>query len=348
MTHTSTSPNQQLLASLDLARRQVDIEGFELVRNVYNMALVFRHRVRKDRLISKWFRILDESDLVPDEFRASSVSSYRQVRQGALAEWNEAWRSDQFVLDATRVTLFVGKTGMNGYDFREKILMERFGIQINKTSINSVLLIFTIGVTWSSVHYLLDVLRRIATDFERSQSVGGKDDRALQQRRVEEITEDLPHLPDFSEFDIAFRPVDAGRFGDMRSAFYAGYEESDREHVLIGNAGRRLAEGKTLVSTTFVVPYPPGFPVLVPGQVVSKEIVYFLAQLDVKEIHGYNPDLRLSVFTEAALARMEAQRNAATAAVGSAYPPFELPADASAASAASAGNGAAEATRAAR
>ena len=329
LTHTSTSPNQQLLASLDLARRQVDIEGFELVRNVYNMALVFRHRVRKDRLISKWFRILDESDLVPREFRASAVSSTASIRQGALAEWNEAWRSDQFVLDPTRATLFIGKTGMNGYDFREKILMDRFGIQINKTSINSVLLIFTIGVTWSSVHYLLDVLRRIATDFERSQSAFGKDDLALQRRRVEEITEDLPHLPDFSEFDVAFRPVDACKFGDMRSAFYAGYEESDREHVLIGSAGRRLAEGKTLVSTTFVVPYPPGFPVLVPGQVVSKDIVYFLAQLDVKEIHGYNPDLGLSVFTEAALARIEAQRNAATAALGSAFPAFEIPSDAS-------------------
>ena len=329
LTHTSTSPNQQLLASLDLARRQVDIEGFQMVRQIYDMALVFRHRVRKDRLISKWFRILDEADLVPEEFRASSVSSYRQVRQGALAEWNEAWRSDQFVLDATRVTLFIGKTGMNGYDFREKILMERFGIQINKTSINSVLLIFTIGVTWSSVHYLLDVLRRIATDFDRKQNAASVADRALQQRHVEEITQDLPHLPDFSEFDVAFRPVDACTFGDMRAAFYAGYEESDREHVLIGTAGRRLAEGKTLVSTTFVVPYPPGFPVLVPGQVVSKEIIYFLAQLDVKEIHGYNPDLGLSVFTEGALTRMEAQRNAATAAVGSAFPPFELPSDAS-------------------
>ena len=66
LTHTSTSPNQQLLASLDLARRQVDIEGFQLVRYAYDMALVFRHRVRIDRLISKWFRILDESDLVPE------------------------------------------------------------------------------------------------------------------------------------------------------------------------------------------------------------------------------------------------------------------------------------------
>ena len=330
LTHTSTSPNQQLLASLDLARRQVDIEGFQLVRLVYNMALTFRHRVRKDRLISKWFRILDESDLVPDEFRASHVSSYRQVRQGAQAEWNEAWRSDEFVLDPTRVTLFVGKTGMNGYDFREKVLMERFGIQINKTSINSVLLIFTIGVTWSSVHYLLDVLRRIAIDFDHVQNAASAADWSLHDRHVEEITQDLPHLPDFSEFDIAFRPVDACAFGDTRSAFYAGYEESDREYVLIGTAGRRLAEGKTLVSTTFVVPYPPGFPVLVPGQVVSKEIVYFLAQLDVKEIHGYNPELGLSVFTPQALARMEAQRNAAMAAVGSAFAAFELPSDAKA------------------
>ncbi|OBJ52572.1 aminotransferase class I/II-fold pyridoxal phosphate-dependent enzyme [Mycobacterium sp. 1423905.2] len=314
LTHTSTSPNQQLLASLDLARRQVDMEGFQLVRQVYDMALVFRHRVRKDRLISKWFRILDESDLVPEEFRASCVSSYREVRQGALDEWNEAWRSDQFVLDPTRVTLFLGKTGMTGYDFREKILMDRFGIQINKTSINSVLLIFTIGVTWSSVHHLLDVLRRVATDFDRAKKVASSADWALHERRVEEITEDLPHLPDFSEFDVAFRPEGATTYGDTRSAFYAGYEESDREYVLIGTAGRRLAEGKTLVSTTFVVPYPPGFPVLVPGQVISKEIIYFLAQLDVKEIHGYNPELGLSVFTQEALARMEAKRNAVAVA----------------------------------
>ncbi|MEZ0365714.1 aminotransferase class I/II-fold pyridoxal phosphate-dependent enzyme [Mycobacterium sp. pUA109] len=303
LTHTSTSPNQQLLASLDLARRQVDIEGFQLVRGVYDMALVFRHRVRKDRLISKWFRILDEADLVPDEFRASAVSSYRQVRQGALAEWNEAWRSDEFVLDPTRVSLFIGKTGMNGYDFREKILMERFGIQINKTSINSVLLIFTIGVTWSSVHYLLDVLRRVATDLDRVEGAASPADRALQQRRVDEITTDLPPLPDFSEFDAAFRPPGATAFGDMRAAFYAGYDEADREHVLLGEAGRYVADGRTLVSTTFVVPYPPGFPVLVPGQVISKGILYFLAELDVKEIHGYNPDLGLSVFTDAALAR---------------------------------------------
>lgn len=57
-----------------------------------------------------------------------------------------------------------------------------------------------------------------------------------------------------------------------------------------------------MVSASFVIPYPPGFPVLVPGQVVSEEILHFLQALDVKEIHGYRPELGLLVFTEAALA----------------------------------------------
>ncbi len=314
LTHTSTSPNQQLLASLDLARRQVDMEGFNLVRSAYTMSLAFRQRVQNDRLISKWFRILEEGDLVPEEYRPSRVSSYRQDADGVLDGWNEAWRSDEFVLDPTRVTLYIGETGMNGYDFREKVLMDQFGIQINKTSINSVLIIFTIGVTWSAVHYLLDALRRVSAGLDRKIANSSKADLALQERRVIEITEDLPPLPDFSEFDPAFRPELSSVFGDMRSAFYAGYEESDREFVLLGAAGRRLAEGASLVSTTFVVPYPPGFPVLVPGQVISKEILYFMAQLDVKEIHGYNPDLGLSVFTDAAVAKHALARRGPTAA----------------------------------
>ncbi len=41
---------------------------------------------------------------------------------------------------------------------------------------------------------------------------------------------------------------------------------------------------------------------LVPGEIVSDPILDFLTHLDVGEIHGYDPDLGLSLFTEAALA----------------------------------------------
>ena len=55
------------------------------------------------------------------------------------------------------------------------------------------------------------------------------------------------------------------------------------------------------------MPYPPGFPVLVPGQVVSPEILTFLTRLDIKEIHGYRPELGLCVFTERFLQRYAAE-----------------------------------------
>ena len=301
LTHTSTSPNQELTASLDLARRQVDLEGFEMVRTAYRMALAFRHRVAHDPDINAWFRILDEADLVPDTYRATGVPSYQQSDDGDLAGWDQAWQHNEFVLDPTRVTLYLGQTGVNGFEFRQDYLMNRYGIQINKTSINTVLLIFTIGVTWSSVQYLLDALKRIAAEFTTTHTNAGRAARAAYRRRVESITRGLPALPDFSAFAPAFRSNPASPAGDMRTAFYAAYEEADREYVDLLTARRQLAAGRSLVSTTFVVPYPPGFPILVPGQIISREILDFMAQLDVKEIHGYETDLGLQVFTEAAL-----------------------------------------------
>jgi len=58
-----------------------------------------------------------------------------------------------------------------------------------------------------------------------------------------------------------------------------------------------------VVSASFIIPYPPGFPILVPGQVISPEILAFMRALDVSEIHGYRPDLGLRVFTDDALTR---------------------------------------------
>jgi arginine decarboxylase len=50
-----------------------------------------------------------------------------------------------------------------------------------------------------------------------------------------------------------------------------------------------------------VTPYPPGFPVLVPGQVFSREILQFMRDLDTKEIHGYEPTFGYRVYTEKAI-----------------------------------------------
>ena len=58
MTHTSTSPNYQILASLDVGRRQVELEGFELVKKQVEMAMVLREKVLTHPLLSRYFRFL--------------------------------------------------------------------------------------------------------------------------------------------------------------------------------------------------------------------------------------------------------------------------------------------------
>ena len=62
-----------------------------------------------------------------------------------------------------------------------------------------------------------------------------------------------------------------------------------------------MAGGREWSRPSFIIPYPPGFPILVPGQVIEPGDPRFHARLDVKEIHGYRPELGLRVFTEAAL-----------------------------------------------
>jgi arginine decarboxylase len=183
--------------------------------------------------------------------------------------------------------------------------MDKHGIQVNKTSRNTVLFMTNIGTTRSSVAFLIDVLNKIANDLEQEQEEYGRSERKLFEKRVQSLTLDLPPLPDFSRFHDAFSPGRDSQTpeGDLRKAFFLAYDDEYCEYVDIRTRGleKEIEDGLELVSASFVIPYPPGFPILVPGQIISADIIIFMKKLDVKEIHGYRPDLGLQVFTTAAL-----------------------------------------------
>ncbi|MBO6949256.1 MAG: aminotransferase class I/II-fold pyridoxal phosphate-dependent enzyme [Rhodospirillales bacterium] len=303
MTHTSTSPNYQILASLDVGRRQVELEGFEMVQKQVEMAMVLRQKVRTHPLLSKFFKILTVGDMIPAEYRQSGIESYYEADKGWNDIW-EAWAGDEFALDATRITLLVGETGMDGDTFKNAELMDKYGIQINKTSRNTVLFMTNIGTTRSSIAYLIEVLVKIAHEMEEKLEDMNAPEKKAHEKKVNGLLNELPPLPDFSRFHDAFRPDPKGhtREGVMRDAYFLSYDEDTCEYLTLEEGiEEAMAAGREVVSATFIIPYPPGFPILVPGQVVSKEIIGFFKALDVKEIHGYRPDLGLRVFTEDAL-----------------------------------------------
>ena len=67
------------------------------------------------------------------------------------------------------------------------------------------------------------------------------------------------------------------------------YDAANCEYIKLASPeiDERLKNGPELVSANFVIPYPPGFPIMVPGQVITADTIAFMRKLDVKEIHGY-------------------------------------------------------------
>ena len=121
---------------------------------------------------------------------------------------------------------------------------------------------------------------------------------------------DVPDLPNFSRFHDAFRdnPKAPSNEGHMRPAFFMAYDEENCEFVKLASEeiDERLKNGPELVSANFVIPYPPGFPIMVPGQVITADTIAFMRKLDVKEIHGYHAAQGLKLIKPSVLAGRKA------------------------------------------
>src|SRR5229473_6940339 len=240
--HTSTSPQYGLIASLDIARKQAVMEGYKLLTRTLELATEVRKLINSTRV----FRVLELEDLLPPEVKADGIR-----------------------LDPTKVTIDISGCGYTVEDL-QKELFERYNIQVEKSTFNTLTLLLTIGTTRSKVSRLYDALMRIARE--------GRAPRRLYR---------FPEIPGFTR--LRFLP---------RDAFYCGGElvplVDEKDNIRRDLLDRACADQ--------IVPYPPGIPVLVPGQVITREIAHYLAGLlrsqKRVELHGivydgYLPCLRV-------------------------------------------------------
>ncbi|MGD9951449.1 MAG: aminotransferase class I/II-fold pyridoxal phosphate-dependent enzyme [Burkholderiales bacterium] len=240
--HTSTSPQYGLIASLDVARKQAVMEGYKLLSRTLALAKELREQINSTGV----FRSLELEDLLPEELRHDGIR-----------------------LDPTKVTVDISGCGYTVDDL-QKVLFERFNIQTEKSTFNTLTLLLTIGTTRSKVSRLYDAFMRIA-----------------REKRAPRRLVRTPEIPPFTK--LRYLP---------RDAFYCGGELvpllDDKERVNKALAHRVCADQ--------IVPYPPGIPVLVPGQAITRDIAEYLAGLlrsqKRMEIHGvvyegYQPCVRV-------------------------------------------------------
>jgi arginine decarboxylase len=245
--HTSTSPQYAMIASLDVARKQMVMEGYKLLSRTLALAEELRSQINSTGV----FRVVELEELLPDEVKHDGIR-----------------------LDPTKVTVDITSCGYTVEDLQRE-LFTRFNIQVEKSTFNTLTLLLTVGTTRSKVSRLYDALMRIARE--------GRAPRRLYQ---------FPDIPEFTR--LKFLP---------RDAYYCGGEAvpllDEKE-----NPNRALTDR---VCADQITPYPPGIPVLVPGQVITAEVLDFLVGLlrsqKRMELHGvvydgYLPCLRVLRSTE--------------------------------------------------
>ena len=285
-THTTTSPNYQLIASLDFARRQMVLEGYELIKKSIQLSYFLRNKIKECSLLSRYYKVLGDEELIPKEYQVGKKISEKYVFSHDCARFREAL----FSVDPTRITLDIHATGIDGPNFRQ-LLMTQYDIQVNKTSRNTILLIINIGVNMDNITYLLESLTQIATKLLYAASKNNQEQTPI------------INLPQTRLYHKKFISVESRAKNNfqaikIREAYYAGRLDENIEYVLLSNElMTEVINDFKLVSASFVTPYPPGFPIIVPGQLINYDLLLYLQKIQIKEIHGYYPEKGLKLFT---------------------------------------------------
>ena len=175
--------------------------------------------------------------MIPEEFRASHIG--QPLRTG-LRAMMRAWDSDEFVLDPSRITLSIGRTGYSGDDFKRDQLMDRHGVQINKTTQHGVVHDqhrhhpqFG-GVPGGGPGHHRQRTRRALVRDEPFGAVTVREE-------VQRLTASTAPLPDFSGFHPVSRTTRLHRDpeGDVRRAFYLSYDDANCESTCSARRSRR-------------------------------------------------------------------------------------------------------------
>ncbi|OIJ17698.1 arginine decarboxylase [Anaerobacillus alkalidiazotrophicus] len=211
---TTTSTSYLLLASLDVARKQLATKGRELIDKTIGLANSTR----------------SEINTIPGLYCVGPEIL------GTKATYD---------FDPTKMIISVRNLGITGYEV-EVWLRKNYNIEVELSDLYNILCIISIGDTKETTGILVNALRELAEKF--------LDTSHIVEKKVISV-----HVPDIPT--LALSP---------RDAFYSETEVIPFKK----SAGRVIAE--------FVMVYPPGIPIFIPGEIITQEnIDYIQENIDV-------------------------------------------------------------------
>jgi arginine decarboxylase len=283
--HTSTSPQYAIIASCDVAAAMMEAPGgTALVEESIQESLDFRRAMRKvDKEFGKdwWFTVWG-----PDKLAAEGI--------GRADEWmlkpGDKWHgfgalAEGFnLLDPIKCTIITpgldlsgkfGKTGIPA-SIVTKFLAEH-GVVVEKTGLYSFFIMFTIGITKGRWNTLLTALQQFKDDYDRN---------APMWRILPEFCAAHPRYERMGLRDLCQAIHEQYAKGDIARLTTEMYLSDLQPAMKPSDAFAHIAHRKTervdidalegRITTSLLTPYPPGIPLLIPGERFNRKICDYL------------------------------------------------------------------------
>ncbi len=301
--HTSTSPQYAIIASCDVAAAMMEPPGgTALVEESILESLEFRRAMRKvDAEFGHndwWFKVWG-----PDKLAAEGIGK----RDDWMLKANDSWHgfgdlAPGFnMLDPIKATIVTpgldvsGRFALTGIPAAvvTRYLAEH-GVVVEKCGLYSFFIMFTIGITKGRWNTLLTALQQFKDDYDRNQPMW---------RVLPEFCKAVPKYEQWGLRDLCQRLHEAYRANDVARLTTEMYLSDMQPAMKPSDAFARMAhrdiervdidqlEGR--ITSALLTPYPPGIPLLIPGERFNATIVQYLqfARRFNEEFPGFETDI---------------------------------------------------------
>jgi arginine decarboxylase len=284
--HTSTSPQYSIIASCDVAAAMMEAPGgTALVEESIMEALDFRRAMRKvdeEWGADWWFKVWGPNDLSEEGI---------EEREAWMLKANERWHgfgnlAEGFnMLDPIKATIITPGLDVDG-DFSDEFgipaaivtkYLAEHGVIVEKTGLYSFFIMFTIGITKGRWNTLVAALQQFKDDYDKNQPLW----KVLPEFVAKHPRYEMIGLKDLcSQIHQIYKSNDVARLttemylSNMVPAMKPTDAFAKMAHREIDRVPIDELEGR--ITAVLLTPYPPGIPLLIPGERFNSIIVSYL------------------------------------------------------------------------
>ncbi len=289
MLHTSTSPLYPIVSSCEVSAAMLKgVRGFNLINGAIERAIAFRNEVKRLKNESKtWYF---------DVWQPDNIKLKKCWNLNKKDTWHGFKEDDQshMSLDPIKITILTPGISNNKLDIFGipasivSMYLDSHGIIVEKTGPYSMLFLFSFGINKAKSMYLLSCLNNFKTAYDNNLLI--KDmlpnlynsyPESYKSMRIQTLSNKLHLLiKNYDLPNLMYEAFDCLPHMEMTPHF--AYQKLIKDETKI----IPLDELEGNISAVMVLPYPPGIPLIMPGEKITKKSIVILKYLQMLEKIG--------------------------------------------------------------